>query len=144
MASDMTSNSSDKKGSSRFSRLLGGKGEKSSERGERPQASTMPTDSAYASSETPSARPNHMHDNSTTEIVPAERDSEIADIDKDRNLGLRPTTGEVFDRDTGEMVTVVTTTTTTVSHTFQSMLGINNSRLQPPVASRASMMLGPK
>lgn len=147
MASDMNSHSSDKKGSSRFSRLLGGKREKSlerSERSDRPQASTMPTESGYASSDTPSARPNTMHDNSTSDIVPAERDSEIADIDKGRNLGLRPTTGEVFDRDTGEMVTVVTTTTTTVSQDFHISLGANNSRPQPPVASQANTMLDPK
>ena len=146
----MNSHSSDKKGGSRFGRLLGGKREKSLERGERsdrPQVSTMPTESGtsgYASSDSPSARPTTMHDNSTTDIVPAERDSEIADIDKGRNLGLRPTTGEVFDRDTGEMVTVVTTTTTTVSQDFHISLSANNSRPQPPVASQANTMLDPK
>jgi hypothetical protein len=44
------------------------------------------------------------------EMVPAEKNSEIANIDSDRNLAMKPSTGEVFDEDTGEVVTVVTTT----------------------------------
>lgn len=99
---------SQKKGS-RFSRLLGTKRDKSPD-----QPPTFPPDSAYASSDgpTPSAAGK-----STPEIVPAEKNSEIANIDKDRNLGLKPSTGEVLDRDTGEIVTVVTTTTTTTTTT---------------------------
>ena len=93
----------------RLSRLLGGKRDKS------PAEPTMPPDSAYASSETPSAEP--AKERSTSELVPAEKNSDIANIDKDKSLALRPSTGEVFDRDTGEMVTVVTTTTTTTTTT---------------------------
>jgi hypothetical protein len=93
----------EKKG--RFSRLLGSKRDKSPE-----SPPTFPPDSAYAS-ETP------ITDKSASDIVPAEKDSEIANIDKDRNLGVKPSTGEVLDRDTGEVVTVVTTTTTTTTTT---------------------------
>jgi hypothetical protein len=94
---------------SRLSRMLGGsKRDKSPE-----QPPTFPPDSAYASdTPTPSAAGK-----STPDIVPAEKNSEIANIDKDRNLGLKPSTGEVLDRDTGEVVTVVTTTTTTTTTT---------------------------
>lgn len=113
MASDMNNAPLEKKGS-RFSRLLG-KREKSpnASPGESLQP-TIPPDSAYASSETPSGVGPPTQDNSTTDIVPAEKNSDIGNIDKDRNLGVRPATGEVLDRDTGEVVTVVTTTTTTV------------------------------
>lgn len=90
---------------SRFGRLLGSKRDKSPE-----SPPTFPPDSAYAS-ETP------ITDKSTPDIVPAEKNSDIANIDKDRNLGLKPSTGEVLDRDTGEVVTVVTTTTTTTTTT---------------------------
>ena len=93
----------EKKG--RFSRLLGTKREKSPE-----SPPTFPPDSAYAS-ETP------LTDKSINEFVPAEKNSDIANIDKDRNLGVKPSTGEVRDRDTGELVTVVTTTTTTTTTT---------------------------
>lgn len=96
----------EKKG--RLSRLLGTKREKSPE-----SPPTFPPDSAYAS-ETPLTDKSAT---SATDIVPAEKDSEIANIDKDRSLGVRPSTGEVFDRDTGEVVTVVTTTTTTTTTT---------------------------
>ncbi|ETN46684.1 uncharacterized protein HMPREF1541_00871 [Cyphellophora europaea CBS 101466] len=95
----------------RFSRLLGTKREKSPE-----SPPTFPPDSAYASSDTP-ITPATDNNKSTSEIVPAEKNSEIANIDKDRNLGVRPATGEVLDRDTGEVVTVVTTTTTTTTTT---------------------------
>ena len=101
----------------RFSRLLGGsKREKSP-----PEHPAAFTDSAYASSDittpgtvNPVDRPNDVPNDA---IIPAEKDSEIANIDKDRNLGMKPSTGEVFDRDTGEVVTVVTTTTTTTTTT---------------------------
>jgi hypothetical protein len=93
----------------RLSRLLGGsKREKSPDK-----APSFPPDSAYASSDVAVSAP----DESKEQIVPAEKNSEIANIDKDRNLGVKPSTGQVFDRDTGEVVTVVTTTTTTTTTT---------------------------
>merc|ERR1711939_273661 len=73
-------------------------------------------DSAYGSSEANSAD-GAVAGRSTPDMVSAEKNSEIANIDQDRNLALRPSTGEVFDEDTGEVVTVVTTTTTTTSTT---------------------------
>ena len=99
----------------RFSRLLGGKREKSSER------PTLDPDSAYASSETPSRDAPLETPNATPEFVPAERNSDIANIDRDRNLELNPSSGEVRDQDTGELVTVVTTTTTTTTTTTRKL-----------------------
>lgn len=93
----------------RLSRILGGsKREKSPD-----QPAAFPPDSAYASSDT-TPTPGAV---SNEQIVPAEKDSDIGNIDKNRNLGVRPSTGEVLDRDTGEVVTVVTTTTTTTTTT---------------------------
>ena len=95
----------------RLSRLLG-KRDKSQE----PPA--IDPDSAYASSETPSrdtAQDPTPH--ATPDFVPAEKNSDIANIDRDRNLEVKPSTGEVRDQDTGELVTVVTTTTTTTTTT---------------------------
>jgi hypothetical protein len=94
----------------RLSRLLG-KREKS------PNPMAIDPDSAYESSETPSAEPFKDTANSTPDTVPVEKNSEMANIDQDRNLVVRPATGEVLDRDTGEVVTVVTTTTTTTTTT---------------------------
>jgi hypothetical protein len=98
----------DKEKKNRLSRLLG-KREKTPEPGPR-----AGLDSAYGSSEANSAHgpqgiipENERHTNDT---IPAEKNSEIANIDQDRNLALKPSTGEVFDEDTGEVVTVVTTT----------------------------------
>merc|ERR1712230_196294 len=71
-------------------------------------------DSAYGSSEANSAD-GAVAGRSTPDMVSAEKNSEIANIDQDRNLALRPSTGEVLDEDTGEVVTVVTTTTTTTT-----------------------------
>lgn len=96
----------------RLSRLLG-KREKTPE----PQPDVGP-DSAYGSSEANSADGPHggfipENERHNNEMIPAEKNSEIANIDQDRNLAVKPSTGEVFDEDTGEVVTVVTTT---VSH----------------------------
>jgi len=57
-------------------------------------------DSAYGSSEANSAD-GAVAGRSTPDMVSAEKNSEIANIDQDRNLALRPSTGEVFDEDTG-------------------------------------------
>ena len=73
----------------RMSRLLG-------KRDKSPDQRTSLPDSAYASSEHSRADPTMGR--STSDIVPAEKNSEIANIDTDRNLGLRPSTGEVFDQ----------------------------------------------
>ena len=92
-----------------LSRLLG-KREKTPE----PRPEVHP-DSAYGSSEAPSADSAQGRTSPPTEMISAEKNSEIANIDQDRNLALKPSTGEVFDEDTGEVVTVVTTTTTTTT-----------------------------
>ena len=92
----------------RLSRFLG-KGDRSQE---RPPLNDPVSDSAYASSETPTQEDTPK---ATPDLVPAERNSEIANIDRDRNLAVKPSTGEVFDEDSGELVTVVTTTTTTTT-----------------------------
>lgn len=60
-------------------------------------------DSAYASSEGPSTS------DSRGEMVHVENHND------DRNLSKNMTTGEVFDEDTGEVVTTTTTTTTTTT-----------------------------
>lgn len=74
-----------------------------------------PIDSAYGSSEPQTEDP-------TPEIVPVDRDSEIQGNmgaeDRDKNLALKPSTGEVIDQDTGNVITVVTTTTTTTTTTM--------------------------
>lgn len=109
----------------RLGRLLG-KREKTPEKDLEPQTEPHPDlqretrpeplpDSAYGSSEANSA--DGPRGQNTPEVIPAEKNSEIANIDQDRNLALRPSTGEVFDEDTGEIVTVVTTTTTTTTTT---------------------------
>ena len=94
---------------SRLSRLLGGKREKTPE----PTNDTA-HDSAYGSSEPTSSEavPTFIPENERHggEMVPAEKNSEVANIDQHRNLAMKPSTGEVFDEDTGEVVTVVTTT----------------------------------
>lgn len=99
----------------RFSRLLGNKREKT------PPPNTALPDSAYASSETPSGEAARDGSTPTTtpnqDVVPVEKNSEMANIDQSRNLSVRPATGEVVDSDTGELVTVVTTTTTTTTTT---------------------------
>ena len=94
----------------RLSRLLG-KREKGVEQ------PTVPPDSAYASSETPSGEAPRDMSHSTPDMVPVEKNSEMANIDQDRNLAVNPSTGEVHDQDTGELITVVTTTTTTTTTT---------------------------
>lgn len=76
----------------RLSRLLGTKRDKSQE------PPTVLPDSAYASSETPSGEPFKDAAMSTPDIVPAEKNSEIANIDQGRNLAVRPSTGEVLDQ----------------------------------------------
>ncbi len=105
----------------RLSRLLG-KREKTPEPNAEhtveptPAPVTEPNhDSAYGSSEANSADgPHHNfipeNERHGGEMVPAEKNSEIANIDQARNLAVKPSTGEVFDEDTGEVVTVVTTT----------------------------------
>ena len=99
----------------RLSKLLGGSRRDRSPNPEAspPTMSSVSADSAYASSDTPNAEASRLQN----EIIPAAKDSEIGNIDRDRNLGVRPATGEVFDQDTGEVVTVVTTTTTTTTTT---------------------------
>ncbi len=92
----------------RLSRLLG-KRDKSQE---RPPLNDPVSDSAYASSETPTQEETPK---ATPDLVPAEKNSEIGNIDRDRNLAVKPSTGEVFDEDSGELITVVTTTTTTTT-----------------------------
>ena len=92
-------------------RLLGKK-DKSPQPTEQLRPDPLP-DSAYGSSGANSA--DGVQGRNSAEIVHAEKNSEIANIDQDRNLALRPSTGEVFDEDTGEVVTVVTTTTTTTT-----------------------------
>ena len=94
--------------SNRLSRLLG-KRDKSME---RPPLNDPVSDSAYASSETPTQEDTPK---ATPDLVPAEKNSEIGNIDRDRNLAVKPSTGEVFDEDSGELITVVTTTTTTTT-----------------------------
>lgn len=115
----MSSPPAEKK-NNRLSRLLGKRDKSPASPAAQAETTqpTIPPDSAYASSETPSGLGPSTNDNSTSDIVPAEKNSDIGNIDKDRNLGVRPSTGEVLDRDTGEVVTVVTTTTTTVRHPF--------------------------
>ena len=54
--------------------------------------------------------------------VPAEKNSDIANIDQGRNLAMKPSTGEVFDEDTGEVITVVTTTVSFGKSYSQAML----------------------
>ncbi|KIW70510.1 hypothetical protein PV04_02772 [Phialophora macrospora] len=105
----------DKEKKHRLSRLLG-KREKTPEPG--PGAGL---DSAYGSSEANSANGPHdfipENERHANDVMHAEKNSEIANIDQDRNLAVKPSTGEVFDEDTGEVVTVVTTTTTTTTTT---------------------------
>lgn len=98
-------NAAEKK--SKFSRLLG-------KRDKTPERPTTLPDSAYASSDNPSG---DSANRVTPEIIPADKQSEIGHIDQDKNLAIKPSTGEVIDRDTGEIVTVVTTTTTTTTTT---------------------------
>jgi hypothetical protein len=92
----------------RFSKLLGKRDKSPGE------PITRAPDSAYASSDAPSAEVAKV---SNSDLVPAEKDSDIANIDRDRNLAVKPSTGEVLDQDTGEVITVVTTTTTTTTTT---------------------------
>ncbi len=104
----------------RLSGLLG-KREKTPEPTAEPASAPAPApalDSAYGSSEANSADGAHNtphnfipeNERHTSDIIQAEKNSEIANIDQDRNLAVKPSTGQVFDEDTGEVVTVVTTT----------------------------------
>jgi hypothetical protein len=102
----------------RFSRLLGTKREKTPP----PTTSTSLPDSAYESSETPPTGDlpkdtNTPNTSPAQDVIPVEKNSQMANIDQGRNLAVRPATGEVLDTDTGELVTVVTTTTTTTTTT---------------------------
>ncbi|KAK5107966.1 hypothetical protein LTR62_000511 [Meristemomyces frigidus] len=72
-------------------------------------------DSAYASSDPSSHRPSPDHPYIHT--VPIENNGKISGVSQDRHLQLNESTGEVTDRDTGEVVTTVTTTTTTTTTT---------------------------
>ncbi|KAI1610052.1 hypothetical protein EDD36DRAFT_62981 [Exophiala viscosa] len=126
-------------------RLLG-KRDKTPE-SERPD---LQTDSAYGSSEANSADVPAPARSSLTrseparsdpDMVSAEKGSEIGDIDQNRNLALRPSTGEVFDEDTGEIVTVVTTTTTTTTTTTRKPGGKPQQDVQKDV--RREVQPGP-
>jgi hypothetical protein len=108
--------SRDKEKKNRLSRLLGKREktpEPTAETGKPSLAAPTP-DSAYGSSEANSADGPHgiipESERHGGEMIPAEKNSDIANIDQDRNLAVKPSTGEVFDEDTGEIVTVVTTT----------------------------------
>ncbi|KAK4946365.1 hypothetical protein LTR10_014563 [Elasticomyces elasticus] len=128
-------------------RLLG-KRDKTPER-ERPD---LQTDSAYGSSEANSADgpaparsepPRSEPMRSDSDMVSAEKGSEIGDIDQNRNLALRPSTGEVFDEDTGEIVTVVTTTTTTTTTTTRKPGGKPQQDVQKDVRREVQPGPGP-
>nr|OQO28563.1 hypothetical protein B0A51_05609 [Rachicladosporium sp. CCFEE 5018] len=69
-------------------------------------------DSAYASSDGPSSKRN-----SRADIQPIENNGRIEGVSQDRSLDVNNRTGEVFDHDTGEVVSTVTTTTTTTTTT---------------------------
>lgn len=112
---------SDPEGTSRkgkrmsFSRLLGNKKDKEPQHSRNASEGLSPptatSDSAYASSE------NDMKNSRTRseETVPVENTGQFKGVSSDRPLGLNKGTGDVVDADTGQVVSTVTTTTTTVS-----------------------------
>lgn len=99
-----------------FSRLLGNKKERetgghhSRNPSEGPGPSIGASDSAYASSEN---EPKTSL-NKSSETVPVENTGQFKGVSSDRNLGLNKGTGDVVDSDTGQVLSTVTTTTTTV------------------------------
>ena len=120
-----TSPTQDREKKSRFGRLLGKREKTPEPTGPATATTTAPAltpndvgpDSAYGSNEPTIADGRQVfipeNERHGGEMIPAEKNSEIANIDQDRNLAVKPSTGEVFDEDTGEVVTVVTTTVRT-------------------------------
>ena len=97
----------EKEKKSRFGRLL----HKDQEKEEAPQR--PPPDSAYASDGTPNV-------SQTSDISKLDNEKKLEAVSKDDNLSVKPTsntTGDVVEKDTGDVVTTVTTTTTTTTTT---------------------------
>lgn len=100
-----------------FSRLLGNKKEKEAQHSRNPSEGLGPptgaSDSAYASSEN-EPKPS---------LTPVENTGQIKGVSSDRNLGLNKGTGDIVDTESGQVVSTVTTTTTTVSEPCWLKLG---------------------
>ena len=69
-------------------------------------------DSAYASSGDERKLSNNI---SRPDVVPFENKGQISGVNEDRKLAVDKSTGDVMDKDTGEVVSTVTTTTTTTT-----------------------------
>lgn len=97
-----------------FGRFLGKSKEKEPLHTRNPSDTVGPptgaSDSAYASSEN-EPKPSLTK---SSETVPVENTGQFKGVSSDRNLNLNRGTGDVVDSDTGQVVSTVTTTTTTV------------------------------
>lgn len=95
----------------------------------KPSTATQNTsDSAYASSEPPSST-------SEQNFVPVENNGQIQNVSSDRNLEMNQSTGDVMDKDTGEVVSTVTTTTTTTTTTMTKR-GANGEKTSVEVSTQ--------
>ena len=100
----MASNSNTKK-TNRLSRIFGdGRNSNSPAEGSSSHPSRSFDDSTYASSENDRS--------SASNVTSVENKGQFDGVNRDRNLAVNNTTGDVFDEDTGDVVSTVTTVRT--------------------------------